>query len=550
MHNNQNFSAIKSSAFFTELNQKEFDLVVVGGGITGAGIALDAVSRGLKVALFEQNDFASGTSSRSTKLIHGGLRYLKQGQLKFVAQLGAEREIIKKNAQHIVVPVPVLLPIYKGGQLKLWSAWLGLKLYDLLAGVKTEHRVQWIKKSALLNRYNFIADNGLTGAFLYYEYKTNDGRLVIEIIKKAIDLGAVCMNYTRVIKGLVDVEAGVELTLCNQKSMHTNTIFTKVVVNATGVWCNEFASSLGFNLPKQLFPTKGIHITLPKTVLPIKEAFYFDAVDGRMIFVIPRQDYVYIGTTDTPYRENSNYPTVNDKEIDYLLQSVSAHFPGLSISKNQVISCWAGIRPLLKGKGKNPGEISRKDEVFIHHNKVITIVGGKLTGYRLMADKVISKVFKLLKQPIPQCPTKTLKLSGSDWNQKLNRDKLVEQADYAFDEAKQALVSVEHFKKLFYRYGTNLQYITEKAYELMEQERDPEKLWLSAELWYAINYESVLSLSDFFIYRTEMVLFEPDKVQKIKNFVADQLAGYLGWDEANKEMQLLKFEDHWKQYQM
>ena len=235
MNYSENFSSRRREALFDILQAEPFDILVIGGGITGAGIALDAVSRGLKVALVEKYDFSSGTSSRSTKLVHGGLRYLEQLQFAFVADLGRERKILHDNVTHNVLPTPVLLPIIKGGQLKKGLSYLGLTLYDWLAGVKKEYRTRWIKKTELLERYPYFRSEGLKGAYLYYEYKTNDGRLVIETLKKAVELGTVALNYTEPV--LLTTEKG-KITGAKIKDHLTErevVVKAQTVINATGL---------------------------------------------------------------------------------------------------------------------------------------------------------------------------------------------------------------------------------------------------------------------------------------------------------------------------
>ncbi len=549
MHNNQNFSSCKRDAFIEDLTKKKYDVLIFGGGITGAGIALDAASRGLTVALIEKSDYASGTSSRSTKLIHGGLRYLQQMQFKFVAQLGKERKIIHANAQNNVIPTPVLLPIYKGGKLKKGLSFLALFIYDILACVNKEHKTKWINKKKLLAKYNFLEEKNLHGALIYYEYKTNDGRLVIETIKKAVDYGAYCLNYVEPLE-LLYVNGQVKGSkVRNNITGEYFKVEANTVVNATGVWCKGLMKLFGLKLPKDVYATKGVHLVFTKERFPIKDAFYFDTHDERMIFAIPRQNNVYVGTTDTPYNSDFQNPVVEKEDIKYLLKAMEIKFPNLTLGENDIVSCWAGIRPLLKGKRNTTGEISRKEEIFYHENGLITITGGKLTGYRLMAKKVVDSIVKSRNLEKFKCKTSSINLSGAEFTKILGSVKLVELADHAFDEAKQTGISIDEFKVLYYRYGTNIGKITEKAYELMSEEREPEKLWLMAELWYAINFEMLTNLCDFFIYRTEMVLFEHQKVERVKLMALNFIGETLQWSTKKKEDELIKFEKQWKNYQ-
>lgn len=579
MSNISNFSSLKRDSLINKVNSNNFDVLIIGGGITGAGIALDSASRGLKTILIEQNDFASGTSSRSTKLVHGGLRYLEKLQFKFVAQLGRERKILHDNITHNVLPTPVILPIVEGGSLNKLLTYIALKIYDILAGVKKDYRTYFISKNTLLKKYPSFESKGLKGAFVYYEYKTNDGRLVIEILKKAAEYGSISLNYlnlTELIKQNGKITGAIVIDIFTNKEFK---ISTKQVVNATGPWSevvmktfdnekkpslNNFYKQNNYSViktllnikrflffkqfQKSLFTTKGIHIVVNKERFPLKEAFYFDTHDKRMIFAIPRQNYIYIGTTDTPYSNDLRRPIANNNDIEYLLKAVNLKFSGINLIKNDVVSCWAGIRPLLRKNEKKPSEISRREELFVSQTGLITITGGKLTGYRLMAKRVVDMIPR--DEKFVKCFTNKIKACGSSWENTPSFHELVEFADHKYDEAKQTGISPIDFKKLFYRYGTEIDKITEKAYEYRNELLDAELIWLKAELWYAVNFEMVTSISDFCIYRTEMVLFETEKLKKNMNFIAECLSEFLQWDNIKKVESVNLFEKQWKEYKI
>lgn len=550
MSDSNYFSAIHRKEQIEKLSKNSFDLLIFGGGITAAGIAIDGVSRGLSVALIEQQDFASGTSSKSTKLIHGGLRYLLQMQFKFVSKLGRERRIIYRNSQNNVIPTPILLPIYKKDKLKKIITHFGLKLYEIIAQTKKEYRSHWISKKNLLSKYNFLNSKGLKGAFLYYEFKTNDGRLVIETLKKSAELGAVCLNYASPYQLINDEEKLGGAKIKDHIGKQTFTIASKLIINATGAWCQKFTEQFNFKLPKNLYPTKGIHLVFEKKKIPIKQAFYIQASDKRMIFIIPRQDYVYAGTTDTPYFCDFRNLIVEKNESQYLINSINEKFPELKLTLEDVVSCWAGIRPLIKNKIIKPDQISRKDELFLDTCGLLTISGGKITGYRLMAKKVLDNAMFFLEKKQVKCCTEKLSLSGNLSEKALSLQQIVEQADYAFDQAKQADINVEDFKKLFYRYGANVDLITEKAYELRNVEQNPKKRWIKAELCYAVNHEMLTKLSDFFTHRTEIILFEQNKIEAYLPFVAETLKEMLSWTEEEKVEQIKQFEKDKKMFQL
>lgn len=544
------FSATNRKEQIETLSKNTFDLLIFGGGITAAGIAIDAASRGLSVALIEQQDFASGTSSKSTKLIHGGLRYLLQMQFNFVSKLGKERQIIRRNSKNNVIPIPIFLPIYKKDKLKKVFTRLGLKLYETIARTQKEYHSYFLDKKELLSHCNILNKKGLKGAFLYYEFKTNDGRLVIETLKKSAELGAICLNYAEPYKLIDNAGKLGGAKIKDHIGNQTFTIKSKLIINATGAWCQKFTEQFDFKLPKKLYPTKGIHLVFEKKKLPIKQAFYIQASDKRMVFIIPRQDYVYAGTTDTPYFCDFRNLIVEKNESQYLINCINEKFPELNLHLEDVVSCWAGIRPLIKNKIINPNQISRKDELFLDTCGLLTITGGKISGYRLMAKKVVDNAMFFLEKEQVKCCTEKLSLSGNLSEKALSLQQIVEQADYAFDQAKQADINTEDFKKLFYRYGSNVDLITEKAYELRDVEQNAKKRWIKAELWYTVHYEMLTKLSDFFTHRTEIILFEQNKMQEYLPFVAETLKEMLSWKEEEKNEQMRQFEKDKKMFQL
>lgn len=541
MNSSLSFSAARRSELLQQVQYEVFDVIVLGGGITGAGIALDAISRGLTVALIEKHDFASGTSSRSTKLVHGGLRYLEKLQLRFVALLGRERTIIHQNATHNVIPVPVLLPIKKGGKLKKPLAAIGLFIYDVLAGVKNEHKARWLSRDILIKKYPQLNSLLIKGAFRYYEFKTNDGRLVIDILKESVSKGAFALNFIDVTQLTKNSESNWELQCFDTISNQSLAIRSRILVNATGPWCGQVMSQFQQLLPKKLFHTKGIHLVVSRNRFPINDAFYFDAPDQRMIFAIPRQNHVYIGTTDTPFSGDLSHPGVSSNDALYLLQAVNQLFAGLNLELMDILAGWAGIRPLIASSANKPGEISRKEEIFISPDGIITITGGKLTGYRLMAKKTVTLIFKQLKKKNFACQTHKIRISGNHWQTPPDQKKLVEIADQYFDFAKQTGISVAECKNLFYRYGTNLEVITEKAYEWLRTEPDPKKLWIKAEVWYSVEHEMTTDLAGFFIYRTEKVLFETHELDEQIPRVAQVMAEILHWNTEEMNRQINEF---------
>jgi glycerol-3-phosphate dehydrogenase len=390
-------SAVNRGAVIDRMTATGYDLIVIGGGITGAGIALDAAARGLKVALFDKQDFSAGTSSRSTKLIHGGLRYLKQLELKLVRDVGRERTVIHKNAPHLVIPVNMLVPVVKKGTYSTCALRLGLWIYDLLAGVMKEEKHTILSAKQALEQEPLLDRALIKGAGLYTEYRTDDARLTIETIKTAVEHGADCINYTEV-KDFIYEQGKIKgVSLLDRTSNISFDVHARQVVNAGGPWVDELRKKEGKLSGKVLHHTKGVHITVPFDRFPVRQAVYFDAFDTRLVFAIPRGNCTYIGTTDTEYKGDLANPRVTVADADYLLNAVNHVFTSVKLDKNDILSCWAGIRPLVHEEGKPPSEISRKDEIFTSASGLISIAGGKLTGYRKMAEKAVDLVMHNIK---------------------------------------------------------------------------------------------------------------------------------------------------------
>ncbi len=543
MNNKTKFSAKERKEVINKLQSKEFDLVIIGGGITGAGIALDASSRGLSVALVEKNDFASGTSSRSTKLVHGGLRYLEHLELGIVKEVGREREIVHNNASHIVLPEKMLLPIIKDGNLGEFTTSLALYVYDFLAGVKKEEHRKMLSREKTIEKEPLIESDLLKSGAVYYEYKTDDSRLTIEVMKKAVEYGSLATNYCNVESYIYDNDKKVTgINVTNTIDNEQFEIKGKYIVNATGVWVDKMRDKDNSLKGKRLHITKGVHIVVPKVKFNLNHALYFDVGDKRMVFAIPRFEVVYIGTTDTNYTGDYENPTVTKQDAQYLLDAMNRIAPTAKLQLSDIESAWSGLRPLIHEDGKDPSELSRKDEIFYSDSGLLSIAGGKLTGYRIMAMKVVDIIAKKMDKDIGKCVTKNIKLAGGEFDFEYSLRNLVEYADKKYDEAKHGNISVEDFKKLFYRYGTNVEMVTNLAFDFYNKTKDWKLAWLKAEVNYCVDYEMVTSLTDFFIRRTGMIHFYINDIEKIKNTVANELQMIFNLSDNQKNMQIEELE--------
>ncbi len=509
-----------------QLKSQNFDLLVIGGGITGAGIALDAATRGLSVALVEKGDFASGTSSKSTKLIHGGLRYLKQFELKVVHDVGQERAIVHRLAPHLVKPEKMLLPIYRGGTFGKFGTSLGLWLYDFLAGVKKEDRRKMLTVSRSLEAEALLRKENLLGGGLYAEYRTDDARLTIEVVKTAIRFGAACLNYVEV-TNFID-ENG-QLTGAHCQDFTEGNAFeikAKTIVNAAGPWVDslrEIDKSLN---NKRLFLSKGTHIVVPWKRLPLRHSVYFDVKDGRMVFAIPRQRATYIGTTDQPFKGDKGAVFAENPEIEYLLDAANALFPSVKLALSDVESTWAGLRPLIYEEGKSAGEMSRKDEIFISKSGLISVAGGKLTGYRKMAQKLVDLVLKQQRQTPIVCVTKQVALTEvpfANMQEVLDFQRFIEAKLSALDDPQTTAIYLTE------NYGRIAEQIVAQAFS--EGKKSDEALVL-AELAYCLENELVQTPTDFFERRTGLLYFDIQRVQRHLEAVLLAFQNHLNWSSA------------------
>ncbi len=542
------FSAKNRPQIIEQLATQEFDLLVIGGGITGAGIALDASTRGLKTALIEKKDFAWGTSSRSTKLIHGGLRYLKQFEFGLVHEVGVERAIVHENARHVVLPEKMLLPIVENGSLGKRLSSIGLWVYDRLAKVEKEERRQMVEKQIVADLEPLLRTDVLLGGGLYYEYRTDDARLTIENIKTAVAHGATILNHIGATEFEYKENGYVKSVVAKDELTGKSIIIkAKRIVNATGPWVDTVRSKDKEGvIGKKLHLTKGVHIVVPHAKLPLQQSVYFDVnKDSRMCFAIPRGEITYIGTTDTFFDKKIDNPQTTREDAEYILEATNYMFPTAKLNIADIESSWAGLRPLIHQDGKSPSELSRKDEIFYSETGLISIAGGKLTGYRKMAERVVNFVYKTMrKRSHVDSKTKTLKLTGGDFD--ANPNAIHEYIYRATGLAKQIEVPQEYIKSLVYKYGTNTDLIINKAYELAADYSDPAERIQAAEVWYSMHHEMTAGLSDYLIRRTGRLYFERPSLAKWYPFVADLMAKELNWSEERKAAEIKAFE---KEYQ-
>ncbi|NER15899.1 glycerol kinase GlpK [Spongiivirga citrea] len=530
------FSILNRENQLKKLATDTFDLIVIGGGVTGSGIALDAAARGMKVCLVEKNDFASGTSNKSTKLIHGGLRYLKQLEIGLVKESGSERAIVHKLAPHLVVPEKMLLPLVEGGTYGKVMTSIGLKVYDFLANVEGNDRRKMLDKEETISKEPLLDESTLLGGGYYAEYRTDDARLTIELLKKATEFGATVINYCEMEEFVYDNEGKVKSVNCVDHNTGTKlNITARKFVSAAGPWVDLLRKKDHSMNNKYLHHTKGVHIVFPAEKLPIKQSVYFDVPDGRMIFAIPRGRVTYVGTTDTNYKGNLDRVVATKDDAIYLLDAVNATFPTVNVTIDDIESNWAGLRPLIHEEEKDPSELSRKDEIFVSDTGLISIAGGKLTGYRKMAHRTIDAVLKTMsskrRDKFKKSKTEKIPLTSPALTSMKEVNAYQKELETRLGE-----IGIDNAYFAWYlatTYGKQADTILNKI-NYFANDNVHERL-IRAELWYCIHNEMTNSLTDFFVRRTGRLYFDITSIPKYLDVVLEDIVNYLDWDEKRVE---------------
>ncbi|MEP2772939.1 MAG: glycerol-3-phosphate dehydrogenase/oxidase [Fulvivirga sp.] len=538
------FNAHNRPALIDILKQEQFDLLIIGGGITGAGIALDAVTRGLKVALLEKNDFASGTSSKSTKLIHGGLRYLKQLEVGLVREVGLERAVVHKLAPHLVQSEKMLLPLSKNGSFGKMLTSFGLMIYDILAGVKKADQRKVLTKKATLAREQLLDATKIQGGVIYAEYRTDDARLTIEVMKTAVAKGARVINYAEVTEFIYDSDQQISgVKWADQLDGSNYETKACYLISAAGPWVDKVREKNDSLNHRRLHLTKGVHIVVPHEKFPVSQSVYFDVSDGRMIFAIPRGRVTYVGTTDTDYHGNMDDVRTSKEDVLYLLNGIKHLFPKIELSMHDVTSSWAGLRPLIEEEGKSASELSRKDEIFESSSGLLSIAGGKLTGYRKMAERIVNRLAKKIKKQqgktIPRSQTKHLTLSGGAF-------KNAQEVNEYLEEVKRKLanfsLSEYYAPYLVHNYGRQTDDILASLNQLTYE--NVELRLILAELDFTVKNELVQTCVDFFERRTGRIFFHIDTVEQFKGHVLEAMQQAFDWSDARIEKEQALLQEH------
>jgi glycerol-3-phosphate dehydrogenase len=515
------------------LADEQFDVLVIGGGITGAGVALDAASRGLHTALVERDDFASGTSSKSSKLVHGGLRYLQQKEFVLVYENLAERQHLLDNAPHLVSPLPFLIPLFgKEGAVNKAVARIynnALWLYDLTGGLRIGKRHKRVSREEALAHMPTLDTRKLVAGFLYYDAQADDARLTLTIVRTAVvDYGATAVNHagvTALLKDGAGRATGARLDNGIEVRAHA-------VVNAAGVWSDDVRALDDGRHPQTIRPAKGVHVSVPwskvrcdiAAVVPVRG-------DGRSIFVVPWGDRVYIGTTDTDYDGPLENPVCTPADITYLLDAVNASLTE-PIRPSDILGTWAGLRPLVRdAKSEKTADLSRRHDVSRSSSGVVTVTGGKLTTYRKMAADTVDKVVGVLghndRRRIKRSQTKHLALRGAEGTDALR-------APGAAERLGTTTPVLEH---LIGRFGGDARTLLAmvRAQPELGEALVPTLPYVKAEALYAVRYEMAMTLDDILARRTRAQLLARDACAGVASDVARLIAPDLGWNEVDAE---------------
>jgi glycerol-3-phosphate dehydrogenase len=535
------FSYRTRASYLDRFQRQTFDLVIIGGGITGAGIARDAAMRGLSVALLEKGDFAAGTSSKSSKMIHGGLRYLKSLQIRLVKESLREREVLLKIAPHLVHPFPYILPVYKDSPDSRLRLKVGLVAYDLLAGSRRVGHHRMLSANELLRVEPALRRDGLRGGFRYFDCLVDDARLTLVTIRSAARHGAAVVSYAEVTDLERDQDRVTGVRFHDRLADRTGAVGGRIVVNATGPWADELRAKGGAT--PMLRPTKGIHLTLPRSSLPLSAIVAFPALDDRLIFAVPLGDCTYVGTTDTDYTASPDQARADAADVDYLLSSVNAAFQGAHLLPSDVISTWTGVRPLVFEEGA-PSDVPRDYDIRIEPPGLATIVGGKLTTYRAMAedllDRVLAQEGKRFGWSAAPCRTAERPLPGGDLDE---FERFAEATTSALEENWGLPRSAA--ERLVRTYGT--EYVKVLGYALPDRQLLrpllPGGSVLRVEAIYAAAEEMALTLEDFMARRTDLMLFEHNHGLNAATEAAGLMGTVLRWDSRQRQQQVQRYRE-------
>ena len=517
-----------------DLGAREFDVLVIGGGVTGAGIALDAATRGLHTALVEARDYASGTSSRSSKLFHGGLRYLEQLNFTLVAEALRERELmLNRIAPHLVRPIPFLYPLTHRAWERPYVA-AGLTLYDQMGGARSVPRQKHLTRHGALRMFPGLKSDALVGAVRYYDGQADDARHTMTVIRTAAQFGAVVRNSTEVVEVRKDADRVVGATVRDVETGRTQDVRAKVVINAAGVWTDDVQHMTGGRGRFRVRASKGVHILVPRDRIA-GEAGLILRTEKSVLFVIPWYQQWIIGTTDTDWNLDLAHPAATATDIDYILEHVNTVLAS-PLTRDDIVGVYAGLRPLLAGESEDTSQLSREHAVARPTPGLISIAGGKYTTYRVMAKDAVDAAEEDL-GPIKPSVTENIPLIGAEGYHAM--------VNLTPELARESGLPEYRIERLLNRYGSRL-------HELLELgDADPSMLeplehaegYLRCEIAYAVSHEGALHLADVLTRRTRMSIETKHRGVGAAEEVADIMAGILGWSQETRDTEIKAYAD-------
>jgi glycerol-3-phosphate dehydrogenase len=525
------------SAAWKALGEGQFDLLVIGGGITGAGVARDAALRGLRVALLEADDWASGTSSRSSRLIHGGVRYLEHGHLHLVFESSRERRTLLKIAPHLVRPLLFTWPVYRGARIPRWKLRAGLLAYDALALFRNVGTHRGVSARQIQRDDPGLLSDGLTGGAQYWDASTDDVRLTLANVAAAAEAGAVVLNHAPVVGFEHDAAGrvtGVEIR--EMISGERLTVAARAVVNATGPWSDVTRRMDDGTTTSAVLGSKGVHIAVPRERVPCGTALtLLHPDDGRVFFILPSPVHTIVGTTETPAETGPADIRANRRDVAYLLAAVNHFYPDARLSEQQVISAWAGIRPLVAQAGTSANDASREHHIDTAASGVISITGGKLTTYRAMAAEIVDVVERTLgRAKLTASTTADLALPGAS---EITPDaERIAAAEIIPDE--------EIASQLVRAYGDRWRMVWGLAERepMLRDRLDPDLPYIAAEVLWAAYAEGAWTVADVLVRRMPVAYERTDAGRGLAPQVARLLARIHHWDQATEERAATEYE--------
>ncbi|HET9426393.1 MAG TPA: glycerol-3-phosphate dehydrogenase/oxidase [Gemmatimonadaceae bacterium] len=522
------------------LGGSDCDMIVVGGGITGCGIARDAALRGVRVVLIEKNDFGSGTSSRSSRLVHGGVRYLEHGYVHLVFEASAERRRLLRLAPHLVRPLKFTWPVFRGARVPFWKVAAALTLYDLLALFRNVGRRRLLSAGWVRREQPALRSEGLVAGATYYDASTDDTRLTLAIALDAREHGATLLNHTAVEGLVIEHDRAVGVETRDVLTGERRTLRAPMIVNATGAWSDHVRALEGARGRPKVRGSKGVHIAVPKNRLGRGAFTLLSPTDGRVMFVLPGEGQTIVGTTDTFTDADPDRVRADEGDIAYLLAAANHFFPQANLRREDVISAWAGIRPLAASESGDPVSASREHVVSVTPAGVVTITGGKLTTYRVMAAEVVETALREARIKSVRTRTEDVPIG---WNfPRPRRDVAALQAGIA--QALREAGPDDRIPRMVIRYGAKWREAL-RTLDLSERESarvHPDHTYRFGDLRFACEHEAARTLGDLLIRRTHLAFERRDNARSLARPVAEYVAPLLGWSPDDVAAQLDLYE--------